>query len=234
MAVLAACVGAAALGCATGGTNADDDAGNDEDVIVPGFDAAHVDKVTIDNYVPPLDSSKDTTINDAPVDMGTKDAAPSCPTCPLKVQYLCADNNATDNQMKPHYNIINLGGSAQAMDELTVRYYTIDGVKAQSYYCDYATIGCGNITSAFVAMDGGGVPEAGADYYMEIGFTSGAGSLAADGGQSGEIQNRFNKTDYSNISQSNDYSFDPTKLSFADWDHVTLYKNGSLVWGTEP
>jgi cellulose 1,4-beta-cellobiosidase len=34
--------------------------------------------------------------------------------------------------------------------------------------------------------------------------------------------------------QTNDYSFDPTKTSYANWTHMTLYQGGTLVWGTEP
>ena len=52
--------------------------------------------------------------------------------------------------------------------------------------------------------------------------------------QSGNIQARFAQPDGSNYTGTGDYSFDPTKLSFADWDYVTLYRNGVLVWGTEP
>ncbi len=36
------------------------------------------------------------------------------------------------------------------------------------------------------------------------------------------------------MNEANDYSFDPTKTSFADWSNVTLFQNGALVWGTEP
>src|SRR5262249_27454903 len=34
--------------------------------------------------------------------------------------------------------------------------------------------------------------------------------------------------------EGNDYSYDATKTSFADWTKVTLYRNGTLVWGAEP
>jgi len=73
---------------------------------------------------------------------------------------------------------------------------------------------------------------AGADHYLEVGFTSGAGSIAA-GGSSGEIQNRFNKSDWSNYNENDDWSFG-TNVTYADAPHVTLYQNGTLVWGTEP
>ena len=70
-------------------------------------------------------------------------------------------------------------------------------------------------------------------HYFEMGFTSGAGSLAA-GANTGEIQNRFAKSDFTNYTQTGDYSFDPTKTAFADWSKVTLYNSGMLVWGVEP
>lgn len=52
-------------------------------------------------------------------------------------------------------------------------------------------------------------------------------------GYGGEIQARCAKADWSNYTETGDYSFDPTKIVFADWNHVTLYRNGVLVWGTE-
>jgi Cellulose binding domain/Cellulase (glycosyl hydrolase family 5) len=161
----------------------------------------------------------------------TATAAATTGATTLKVQYKAADTNAGDNQIKPHLNIINTGSSPVAMTELKVRYwYTIDGDKPQTYNCDYATKGCANITGTFVKLANA---RTGADYYLEVGFTTGAGTIAA-GGQSGEIQNRFNKTDWSNYTETGDYSFDPTKTGFTDWTHVTLYRNGVLVWGTEP
>jgi hypothetical protein len=218
------------VACATA-AGSDDDGGSADSQ--PGFDSTKPETSTLDNYVPPQDASKpDTSVFDAGLD-APKEAAASCLSCPLRLQYLCADTVVNDNQIKPHIQIINEGDAAQAMSELTVRYwYTIDAVKPQSFYCDYAVVGCGNLTGTFVAMEAG-KPEAGADYYVEVSFSSGAGSIAPDA-SSGEVQERFNHTDYSTINQANDYSFDSTKTSFTDWDHVTLYKNGVLVWGTEP
>ncbi|HTP08698.1 MAG TPA: cellulase family glycosylhydrolase, partial [Anaerolineae bacterium] len=126
----------------------------------------------------------------------------------------------------------NTGSSAVPLSELKIRYwYTIDGVKAQEFHCDYAVVGCGNVSGAFQAM-AAAVPNQ-ADYYYEVSFGTSAGSIAANG-QSGEIQSRINKTDWTNYTQTNDYSFDATKTAYADWTHVTLYRNGVLVWGTEP
>lgn len=59
-------------------------------------------------------------------------------------------------------------------------------------------------------------------------------NIKSAGGQRGKLQDRFAKADWSNSTETSDYSFDPTKFSFVDWDHVTLYRNGVLLWGTEP
>ena len=151
------------------------------------------------------------------------------PSSGLKVQYKAADTNATDNGMKPHLIIVNGGTSSVVLSNLKIRYYFTDAGTSFTPNCDYAVLGCSNITASFASIS----PVTGADHYVEIGFTSGAGSLAA-GANTGEIQNRFNKADWSNFNEADDYSFDPTKTAFADWTKVTLYNNGVLVWGTPP
>jgi hypothetical protein len=158
----------------------------------------------------------------------TDDAVTPTPTT-LRVQYRAADTNAGDNQIKPHLRIINGGTSAVSLSELKIRYwFTREGTQNQNFWCDWAAIpgSCANVTGTFVQVNG-------SNFYLEVGFASAAGTVAA-GGQSGEIQARVSKADWSNYTETGDYSFDPTKTSFADWDHVTLYRNGVLVWGIEP
>jgi endoglucanase len=126
-----------------------------------------------------------------------------------------------------------LGSTVVPLSELKIRYwFTREDTANQTFNCDWAAVpgSCSNVTGMFVQLN---PTRPGADFYLEVGFTAGAGSIAA-GGQSGEIQARFNKNDWSNYIKTGDYSFDPTKLSFADWTRVTLYRNGVLVWGAEP
>nr|P29719.1 RecName: Full=Endoglucanase A; AltName: Full=Cellulase A; AltName: Full=EG-A; AltName: Full=Endo-1,4-beta-glucanase; Flags: Precursor [Paenibacillus lautus]AAA22303.1 endo-beta-1,4-glucanase [Paenibacillus lautus] len=148
----------------------------------------------------------------------------------LVVQYKDGDrNNATDNQIKPHFNIQNKGTSPVDLSSLTLRYYfTKDSSAAMNGWIDWAKLGGSNIQISFGNHNG-----ADSDTYAELGFSSGAGSIA-EGGQSGEIQLRMSKADWSNFNEANDYSFDGAKTAYIDWDRVTLYQDGQLVWGIEP
>ncbi|GIO11312.1 endoglucanase [Cohnella xylanilytica] len=161
--------------------------------------------------------------------------ASATPTAPatggLVVQYKTTNSSPTDNQAYAQFNIKNTGTSAVNLSGLKLRYYfTKDGNSALSFWCDYAQVGSSNVSGAFATVS---PAKTGGDTYLEISFGSGAGSIAA-GGQSGEIQVRFAKSDWSNFNEADDYSYDATKTSFADWSKATLYQNGTLVWGTEP
>ncbi len=174
-----------------------------------------------------------TTPSPTPTPTPTPNPSPS-PTPPpstggLKVQYRAGNTVAGDNEIKPFMQIVNTGTSSVPLSELKIRYwYTVDGDKAQNYWCDWAQVGCGTITARFVKL---ATPRTGADYYLEVGFT---GGTLAPGAATGDIQSRFSKSDWTNYNESGDYSFDPTKTAFADWSRVTLYRNGTRVWGVEP
>jgi hypothetical protein len=147
----------------------------------------------------------------------------------LKIQARQGDSNYTDNQIVPWIKIVNTGGSPVALSNLKVRYwYTADHSVAQETFCDWASFGCGNMTRAAVPVS---PVKDKADYYMEITFAAGAGSVPAGG--SVEIQTRANGTGYPSMPEANDYSF-TNSTSYADRTNITLYNAGALVWGSEP
>lgn len=153
------------------------------------------------------------------------------PPASAKLQYKAANVTASSQWIRPHFNIVNTGLSALPLSGLKIRYwYTREGTDNQNFSCDYAAVNCSYVTGTFVAVS---PTRTGANYYLEVGFTTAAGSVAA-GGQSGEIQTGISMVNWGNYTQTDDYSYDPTKSSFADWTKVTLYYNGVLIWGTEP
>nr|WP_245746171.1 glycoside hydrolase family 9 protein [Evansella caseinilytica] len=153
------------------------------------------------------------------------------PSGDLVVFYRTTDTNATDSHVRPHFNIVNSGERDIVLEDVTLRYwYTIDGDAPQQFHCDWARIGCGNVSGSFVPL---AQPVTGADHYLEIRFDSSAGGLRA-GEETGEIQARFNKINWTSYNENNDYSYDGTKITFEEWEKVTLYVGDELVWGIEP
>jgi endoglucanase len=148
----------------------------------------------------------------------------------IRVQFYNQSTTATSNQIYLNFRLVNSGAGAVSLSNAKIRYYyTVDGARPQNFYCDYSSAGSSNITGAFVTM---AAAKTGADTYLELGFTSGAGSLAA--GASLTVQSRIAKNDWSNYTQTNDYSFNATATSYVDWTKATGYVSGVLQWGTEP
>jgi len=136
----------------------------------------------------------------------------------FEVQYKTNNTGTTNNTISVCLQIVNNSGAAVAMNTLKVRYYyTKEGTAAEQFTCDWAQIGNGLVNGSFATPG-----------YLEIGFT---GGNINNGANSGEIQTRTNKTDWSNYDQSNDYSF-VAQTSYSANSKICLYQNGNLVWGT--
>lgn len=168
--------------------------------------------------------------NNADLAVTVADSSTPVPSGNLTIQAYNGNTGASTNGIAPKLKIVNTGTAAIALSDVKLRYYyTIDGEHAQSFWCDWASIGGANVTGQFVKR---ATAAPGVDYYLEIGFTSAAGTL--NPGQSAEIQARFSKTDWSNYNQSNDYSFDATSSQYKNNNHVTGYVGSQLTWGVEP
>lgn len=148
----------------------------------------------------------------------------------VKVQMFNGSNAAVTNGIAPRFKIVNTGTESINLSDVKLRYYyTIDGEKAQNFWCDWSSAGTANVTGTFVKL---ATAKTGADYYLEIGFANAAGTLAA--GASVDVQARFSKSDWTNYTQTGDYSFQESGSDYTDWNKVTGYVGGSLVWGIEP
>ncbi len=148
----------------------------------------------------------------------------------VKVLSMDGDYGQTGNAaIKPFLKINNEDSLPVNYNELTARYWlTAENYTGINSWIDYAPLGS-TIKMKYVALD---TPRNGAFGYVEYGFTSGAGALLA-GGSSGVIQSRFSNSDWSVLNETNDYSYTSSQAYIAN-TNITLYRNGQLIWGTEP
>lgn len=151
------------------------------------------------------------------------------PVVGLKAQYFAGSASASTNSLAPRLRIVNTGNVAVDLGTVTIRYwFTSDGTQQNNWACDYTPDGCANVHARFVGVS---PARSGADTYLEIGFAS---RSLNPGGVTGDLQDRVFKSDWSNYNQANDYSFNAAATAYADSTTVTVYINGTRVWGTEP
>lgn len=139
-------------------------------------------------------------------------------------------NNGRSNStttIHPWFKLYNTGTLPFDLEDVTIRYYyTSEGDKEQNFWCDWSGAGAENVTGTFVPVP---FVANGVDAYFELGFKPGSGSLIA--GDFKEIQTRFAKNDWSNYTQTNDYSFNADASDYIEWSKVGVYIKGKLVWG---
>ncbi|MCX4579402.1 hydrolase [Streptomyces sp. NBC_01571] len=150
----------------------------------------------------------------------------------IAVQYRTSASGATADQSEPWFKVRNTGSSTVQLSQVKIRYYFKADSASASYRfaCSWAVKGCANITGTFGVLSN---PTATANRYLEIGFTSAAGSLAA-GADTSDMQLRFYQANWQTLNQADDYSFNPSQTSYADWNKVTAQLAGTTVWGIAP
>jgi hypothetical protein len=127
---------------------------------------------------------------------------------------------------KPEFIITNTGDTPVRFEDLELVYWFEDD-PGQTYLfnCDWAQIGCENITGEFqIGADGASA--------LRVRFHPGLEPLQS-GQDSGEIKLRFNRADWTQFQQSDDYSFSPSP-DYQEWENVAVYMGGNLIWGSEP
>ncbi|HEY1201374.1 MAG TPA: DUF4979 domain-containing protein, partial [Niastella sp.] len=152
---------------------------------------------------------------------------------PLKIAVLSLDGDkgkTANNSINPYLKLENNGTATIPYGELTARYwFTAENFAGINTWIDYAQLGNSKVKMKYVQLD---APRAGAYGYIEYSFDKSAGNLVA-GANSGVIQSRFANTDWANFNETDDYSYVYNK-DYANNSHITLYRNGQLVWGEEP
>jgi hypothetical protein len=142
------------------------------------------------------------------------------------VQYRTYDTDPNDNNIKPHFRLVNDSPNAIPLSELRLRYWFTDAATAVSQiHCDYAGMGCSQVTAV--------TSHTGTQHYIDITFSPAAGQLEA-ASISGQIHTRLNHTNWQPHNENDDHSFLVTGTDFIDWQNITLYRNNTLIWGVEP
>jgi hypothetical protein len=171
---------------------------------------------------------EDEAINAAPAAA----AIPAAPTG-VKVQDRSHDNDNPDNTLYALYQVVNTSASTVPLSSLTMRYWFTNENPSDplEFDCDWAQVSCSNIAAKFVVLS---PARSKANTYLEISLKAAAGSVAA-GQNSGEIQTRVHHVNWSDFNTTETYSFisDPSFV-YKDTQTVTLYQNGTLIWGVEP
>jgi hypothetical protein len=157
----------------------------------------------------------------------------------ISVQYKVVTADAMTPYIQCELYIVNAGPNTFALSDLKARYYYTDDVKTTTEFTlNWKHIGTSGanvddltVNETNMAM----VPtKTNADTYLEFSFSSGSQSTIS-AGQSIDFSFRFNPQDQNlKFTQTNDYSFDASKTTQADWTHVVLFKNGSVIWGATP
>ncbi|MFJ8932979.1 cellulose binding domain-containing protein [Streptomyces sp. NPDC102364] len=122
--------------------------------------------------------------------------------------------------------LVNTGSSAQSLKDVEIRYWFDDSASSYTTWCDWAQIGCSNLTHS-VSTNG---TAAGANRYLKVNVTG--GTLAA-GASTGDIQLRLHRAYWSNLNEADDYSHG-TASAYTDAPKIGVYSGGQLVWGTAP
>ena len=161
-------------------------------------------------------------------------ATPTIPaTANITLHLKSADTNSTTSSPHPHIRIVNSGTAALNMNNVEARYWlsydgTGQGVQAFVDWAGKMPQGTGVTGNVLVSV--AAKTQGTQTHYMSIKFT---GGLILQPGESVEIQTRINKTDWSSMLQSNDWSY-AAYTSFTMSNRITGYVSGAKVWGDEP
>ena len=150
----------------------------------------------------------------------------------LTVRGRSTSTTAQTNNIGFTIQVVNDGPAPVNLRDLELRYWFRPGSLgpagkiSQQVDIDYAAIGGNNVKVQIGPADQHGLAT------LRLQFADAAGSIKPYT-SSGDIAVRLHRSDWSAYDQSGNFSY-RSNTNLADWDHVTLYRAGALVWGVEP
>lgn len=157
----------------------------------------------------------------------------------ISIQYKVVNTNASSAYIECELHVKNAGPNTFSVSDLKARYYYTDEVKVTPQWnlnWSHVSTGGADKTLSVTQTIAQLTPATStADSYLEFSFSSGDQSTVGPG-QGLDFSWRFNGPDQAKdiYTQTNDYSFDASKTTQADWTHVVLLQNGSVIWGQTP
>ncbi|MGM9508960.1 Ig-like domain-containing protein [Larkinella sp. GY13] len=135
------------------------------------------------------------------------------------------------NTINTYLQVRNEGNVPVNYQDIKVRYYLTADANPDKlrFYLDYALVGNSNVTGRFVKLD---PAQANADAYLELSFNTSMGALYP-ASNTGDVQYRIAKDDWTDFNKSNDYSTVAGSGSVEN-NRVVIYLAGQRIWGQEP
>ncbi|MBU5315517.1 hypothetical protein KQI30_04405 [Clostridium bornimense] len=173
------------------------------------------------------DATKNNTTNN---DRGNSNTSTPTKVCndKIKIEMYNKIKNSYCNNLTLNFRITNTGSTSINVKDIKLHYYyTKDGNEPQSFYCDWCSINNNAVKSNFISISG----KYNADTCLELSFNS---NTILKPNEEIYIHSRIAKNNWTNYNQSNDYSFNSYANNYVQWNKVSGYVNGTLVWGNEP
>ncbi|WP_034268065.1 cellulose binding domain-containing protein [Actinospica robiniae] len=161
------------------------------------------------------------------------DAHPAAAVKPpmLTVEYRTPAGTADAAAAAPQLVVVNTSTESISLADVTLRYYFAGhDAAAFAFNCLQAGVGCSNVTGTIGKLD---LATSGADHYLQIGFSASAGTIKP-GQDSQGVELQLYRVDHESLTQTGDWSFDPSITTYKPFSRVTGYLRGALVWGEAP
>jgi hypothetical protein len=152
----------------------------------------------------------------------------------VKVRSKTFRPDAVTNSVEGQFQLENIDAAPLDLARLELRYwYRAEQTRGQIIQVDWAgRMPSGNditwkVQPRIVAKQN----KVGGLHYVSYKFASNAGKLGK--GEFAELHGRLNTWCWQDYDQLNDPSFNPS-YDWVDWDKVTVYRDGKLIYGKEP